>query len=165
MRLFDPSNGTLLATRTAGAAVESIGAQFCVNVNNCPDVLSAAQTVSFSISNDTTGGETVTPASVTVPAGDLQTTQVQQVQLSSPIGAGSYTVNATSNGFATDPPSVTTTVIQPAITFLNGGSAVTVATGMQTNTVSITLDTPAPAGGLTVNLASTDGTVATVDPT
>jgi hypothetical protein len=165
MRLFDSSNGTLLATRTVGAAVENIGAQFCVSVGNCPDVLSAAQTVTFSISGDTTGGETVTPASVTVPAGDLQTNQVQQVQLSSPIGAGSYTVNATSNGFATDPPSVTTTVVQPAITFLNGGSAVTVATGMQTNTVSISLDTPAPANGLTVNLASTDGTVATVDPT
>jgi hypothetical protein len=164
MQLFDPSNGVILTSRTVGSAVENIGARFCVSTNNCPAVLSAAQTVNFSISNDTSGGETVTPVSVVVPAGDLQTTQVQQVQLSSSIQAGSYTVNATSNGFASDPASVTTTVVQPAIVSINGTSALTVATGMQQN-VSVQLDTAAPSGGLVVNLASTAGTVASVDPT
>jgi hypothetical protein len=92
-----------------------------------------------------------------------QITPPVNIGLSSAGVAGAYTVNATDTGFATAGSTVVT-VNLPAISSLNFGSPLTVATGMHQQAVAIILDTPAPAGGLTVNLASTDSTAATVAP-
>ena len=177
LRLFDSNFNPVQKTRTVGGLAENLLAQVCVTVNDCSDTLTNPQTITFSISNDSTGGETVTPTSAQIPAGAFETSQIVSppgqpafaITLSSPKATGSYTVNATSGGFATDPQPVTATVILPSIVGLNCGfancsTALTVAAGMQNNNVAIFLDTPAPAGGLKVNLASTAGTVANVDP-
>jgi hypothetical protein len=110
---------------------------------------------------------TVSPTTATIPAGSRATSQIVPqvtISLSTPGLTGSYTLTATDSGFATDATPAVVTVNRPAITFLNSGSPLTVGAGMRVNFVSIALDTPAPAGGLTVNLASTDSTIATVPP-
>jgi hypothetical protein len=133
----------------------------------------AAQTINFSVT-DTTTGVGVSPAAATVQAGQYATTSppATTITLSSPTATGTYTVNVTSNGFANDPATVTVTVNLPSITALNNGSDLTVGMrmqtafpGQQTGFVNISLDTPAPAGGLTVSLQSQSSSVASVDQT
>jgi hypothetical protein len=107
--LFDANFNPVQTSRTVGRPVANLLAQLCVTSNDCSDVLTNQQTVLFSISGDTTGGETVTPTSAPIPAGDFATNQIQPpiaITLSSPKGTGSYTLN----GFATDPPPVNVTV-------------------------------------------------------
>src|SRR5260221_394010 len=67
-------------------------------------------------------------------------------------------MTASAQGFSSVPSSLVT-VNQPAITGLSAGS---VAAGMHRGGFGISLNSPAPAGGLLVNLASTDSTIATV---
>src|SRR5260221_4646599 len=67
-------------------------------------------------------------------------------------------MTASAQGFSSVPSSLVT-VNQPAITGLSAGS---VAAGMHRGGFGISLDSPAPAGGLLINLASTDSTIATV---
>ena len=108
---------------------------------------------------------TVSPTTVTLPANTLATSQIQPpvtINLSTPTQTGSYTVGVTDTDFATDATPVVVTVNQPSISSINFGSPLTMAAGMHRDSVSVQLDTPAPAGGLTVNLASTAPGVADV---
>src|SRR5262249_40137177 len=148
------------ATRTVGATPDAIGAIVCVSVSDCSDVLNAPHTITFSLDPNTTD-VTVTPSTTTVPTNASQTAQIT---LSTPGTPGSYTVIATSAEFATPASPVAVTVNQPAITSLNFNSPLSVGAGMPRDNVRIDLDTPAPAGGLTINLASTESTFATVEP-
>ena len=77
-----------------------------------------------------------------------------------PLGAGTTTVSATIPSFVTLPgASVTVTISAPVLTISN----VTVGAGLQENT-SGSLGAPAPTGGVTIRVTSSDPALALVSP-
>src|SRR5262249_40259546 len=137
-------SGSISPTRTIGAPVQTVQADFCVTQIGCTSLmtLNSAQTVSFSLSPNT-NDRTLSPTPATVQPNGFATASVT---LSSPGVVGSYTLNAsdtTDPTFAAPATAGPVTVRQPAIQFLNGGSPLTLGAGMH-QAVSIQLDTPAP---------------------
>jgi trimeric autotransporter adhesin len=94
----------------------------------------------------------VTPDSVTIPGGATTTSFTV-----TGLALGTGTVTAASPGYPTGSASITV-ITAGNITL---GSGVTLAPG-QTAPISVTLDSPAPAGGLTIALKSSDSNVATI---
>jgi hypothetical protein len=101
---------------------------------------------------------TVTPASVLIPPG--ATTPPTQPQVTG-AGIGSATISATATGYLSGAGAVTVTA--PTLAF--SGSPLTIAPGGTGNLMLNLAGGRAPAGGLTVNLSSSDATKAKVPGT
>jgi len=112
--------------------------------------------VTVSLSSSNTSAVTISPATVTIAAG--QTTPATQPNVTG-VAYGTATISASAPGFttATGPVAVTTT-----ITF--SPNPLNVPTGTS-QSFTLTLGSAAPAGGLTVNLNSSDPSIATVPTT
>ena len=125
--------------------------------------------VTFSAIDPATGGSssivtlstpTAGPASsvaVTIPAGQNVTYVTAYVTANKPTATGQYQIKASASGPASGV-SPTVTVKMPAITVQAGR----IGAGLHNDSWTLSLDSPAPAGGLVVNLSSTDPTIATV---
>jgi hypothetical protein len=136
--------------------------QFCFN-----DVLTNPLTVTFAAVDPSTGGAssivTVSPTQVTIPAGQNQTAAVQAVTLSTPSGTGTYAIVISAPGFP-NVTSSTVTVTLPHATF-SSTSTLQVGALMHRDFIGISLDSPAPQGGLTIAMTSSDPSKFTVPPT
>ena len=120
------------------------------------DYFSTSSSITFTINSATAGIETITSPVAATPG-----TYYAQTTLGTPAASGSYTITASATGF-TSATSSTVTVTPPIITV---NSAAPVGAGMyRTNGFSISLSDPAPAGGLTISLSSSNTGVATVQP-
>jgi trimeric autotransporter adhesin len=157
LSLFDlqTSQTTFSHPQTIRAFVLNSSCTFCF-----ADVLTNPLTVTFTAIDPNTGGPssivTVSPTQVTIPALGTNTGSVQTVTLSTPSATGSYAVVLSAPGL----PSVTSgtvTVTLPHVAPPNGGQTMQVAALMHRD-FSIQLDSPAPQGGLTIGLSSSDTT-------
>jgi hypothetical protein len=98
----------------------------------------------------------VTP-SVTIPAG--QTVPAQSAFVEGLAVGGPVTIMASADGFAPDAEQATVTLV------LTLTPASTSVPALRSTNMQLTLSSPAPAGGLAVNLSSDDAGIATVSPT
>jgi hypothetical protein len=133
-------------------------------------ILNADLAVTFSAIDPSTGGLSsivklsapgIQPApSVTVTMGANTATTYNSpfISAETPTGGGQYQIAASAPGVSSGS-SNTVTVNQPAITSISVG---TLGVGTHRTDSSIGLDSPAPAGGLVVNLSTTDPTIASV---
>ncbi len=117
----------------------------------------AASNVTVNLASSDSSKVSISPSSVSIAQG--QTAPASQPQVTG-VSGGSANISATASGFtsATQAVSVTT----PTLSFPGGTLAVTA--GGTANLV-LTLSTTAPAGGLTINLSSSNTSAATVPST
>ena len=114
--------------------------------------------VTVTLKSSDTSKVTVTPASVVIPPG--ATTPTTQPQVTG-AGIGLATISATATGYISGAGAVTVTA--PAMAF--AGSPLVIAIGGTGNLMLNLVGGQAPAGGLTVNLSSSDISKATVPGT
>lgn len=109
--------------------------------------------VTVSLVSSQTSRVTITPASVVIPAGQVQPSVQPQIR---GVGLGSATITATATGYgsASQTVLVTGTIALTPINFT--------ISGIGTQNLTLTLSTAAPAGGLVVTLTSSNPAVATV---
>ncbi len=156
-----------VADTTATITVKSAGQIILPNLTSVP----VGQSVSFPVSlpapapaggvtvtlssSDATKA-TVTPTTVTIAAG--QTAPATQPTLSG-VALGSTTIAASAPGYT----NATLPIAVLPVGKISLPASVTVGTN-QSSPFPITLSTPAPAGGITVALTSSDPTIATITP-
>ena len=109
--------------------------------------------VTVTLSSSTPANVTITPATVTVPAG--QTTGSFTY---SGVAAGASTLTASATGYTSATAVVTTTT-----SLISVGAIPTIAPG-QTVDLPLSLATPAPPGGITVHFTSGSPQIATITP-
>jgi hypothetical protein len=114
--------------------------------------------VTVTLKSGDTSKVTVTPASVVIPQG--ATTPTTQPQVTG-AGIGSATITAAATGYISGAGAVTVTA--PTMSFT--GSPLVIALGESVKLTLILNGGQAPAGGLTVNLSSSDTSKATVPAT
>ena len=151
------SSGTRVAI---SAQVINSGCRFC------GDVLNGTLGVGFAAidpsTNQTSSIVSLSPkpANVIIPGGGSSTANVQQVFVETPSATGTYRIDVSAaQGLATVSSAVVT-VTPPGLVALAGGP---VATHMHRDNIQLTLDSPAPTGGLTVNLKSLGAQVGVPD--
>jgi hypothetical protein len=114
----------------------------------------ATSNVTVSLTSSNTSVATISPASVTIAAGN--TTPTTQPKVTG-VNLGSVNVTASAAGY--------TAGVQPVTSIATvsySPSSLTIVGGAGTGTFKLTLSGAAPSGGLTVNLSSSDTTIATV---
>ena len=128
------------------------------------------------VARSITGTVTVSPAptsTLTVTLSSNNTSLATVSPLTITIGAGLTTGTFTLNGIAAGGPvtlQATATGYPTATTTINvTSSLISLATGLilapgQTSSLAVSLSTPAPTGGVTINFASLDTTIATITP-
>ncbi|HXS96501.1 MAG TPA: PKD domain-containing protein [Candidatus Limnocylindrales bacterium] len=116
----------------------------------------APATVTISLSSSDTSKVTVSPASVTIASG--QTTPATQPTVTG-VNLGSATISGSAAGYS---PGTAPVQVNATISFAQNLNIV-VGTGSQN--VTLTLSAAAPAGGITVNLTSSNAAAATVPAT
>src|ERR1039458_7009065 len=154
-----------LADTTASITVVALGSVIVPLNTNAPLNLPVAFPISLSGQAPTnvtvtlvssSPNVTVSPATVIIPAG--QTTPAVQPQVTG-VNFGSATITASAPGFASDSGSVLVTAslsFTPPTLTING---------IATQNLTLTLSSPAPSSGVTVNLSSSNTSVATVPAT
>ena len=109
--------------------------------------------MTVSLTSSDTSKVTITPATVTIAAG--QTTPPTQPTVTG-LTYGTATINATAPGYT-----AASSAVQVTTTMSFASQSLTI-NGIVTQNVTLTLAAPAPSGGLTVNLTSSNTSVATV---
>lgn len=166
-----PGSATILATSAgipnASASITVTGA--AAVTLPATTTVGAGQSATFAVTLTTpapNGGVTVTlsssdtskatvPASIFIAAG--ATTPATQPQVSG-VAAGASTLNATAPGYAPASGQIQVT----AATTMSFSPASVSITGTATQNIALNLSAPAPAGGVTVNLISSNTGAATV---
>ena len=115
--------------------------------------VAAPEALTVNLASGNTGKVTISPASVTIPAGQSQPAQQPQV---TGVGLGTATITASANGYGTASETVRTGA---ALSF--SPSSLTI-TGTETKNTMVTLSGPAPAGGLTVTLSASPAGIVSV---
>ena len=154
------ANATLNVTvQSAGAILvpsnTSVGlgqsATFAVTLAQAP-----ANNVTVSLASSDTSKVTISPASVIIAAG--QTAPATQPSITG-VNLGSATITASSAGYTNG---TSTVQVNANVTFTQG---ITIIMGTGPQNLTLNLSTPACAGGIVVNLSSSNTAVATVPAT
>ena len=131
-------------------------------------MLTSPLTVTFAAVDPSTGQAsgivTISPAQVTIPAGQNASNSVQTVTLNTPTGTGTYAVVLSAPGL-TSVTSSSVTVTPPSITAPNSAQTLQVGAGMHRDFIRSRLTRHAPSGGLIVSLSSADTSKFTVPAT
>jgi hypothetical protein len=109
--------------------------------------------VTVTLSSSDTSKVTISPTTVTIPAGQTQPAPQPTVTA---VNLGSATINANAPAYTAASGSVQVTGS------INFSPASLTITGLATQNLTLNLSGPAPAGGLSVNLSSSNTAVATV---
>ncbi|MBS1855790.1 MAG: hypothetical protein JST11_10520, partial [Acidobacteria bacterium] len=150
------TNVTVQSAGTIGLPANvSVGltqsAQLAVSLTPAP-----AANVTINLSSSNPSQVTVSTATVTIPAG--QTTPAAQPTVTG-VTLGSATITATASGYTTASSSVQ---VNSTVSFAGG---LTVLMGSGPQNLTLNLAVPAPSGGVTVNISSSNPAVATVPNT
>jgi trimeric autotransporter adhesin len=137
----------VLATGTSVEVGQS--AAFAVSLSTA----APAGGITIALASSDTGKVTISPSSVTIDAG--KTTPASQPQVSG-VSVGSANITASATGYSAVSQSVQVTGK------LSFAPATLTMTGFAPRNLTLNLSAPAPAGGLTVNLSSSNTNVATV---
>lgn len=115
-----------------------------------------ANPVTVNLSSSDTSKVTISPATVTIPAGQTQPATAPQV---TGVNLGTANILAVAPTFTTG-----TQPVQVTGSITLSPSNLTIS-GTSTQNLTLTLSGPAPSGGITFNLTSTNPSAATVGPT
>ena len=109
--------------------------------------------VTITLSSSNSSRVSITPSTVSIPAGQTQPSQQPQIKGNS---LGTADISASAPGYASSTQSVAVTAalsFSPATLTLSGG---------ETRNLTLNLSAPAPAGGVSISLTSNAASVATV---
>ncbi len=153
------SNGTsqvVVSLRTMALSSPSplvaVGHNFAATINLAQPAPQGGVTIALASSDGS--HVSVTPSSVTIAEGDQSATFTI-----SGLANGPATITASADGFA----SATLTITATTSSIISLGSSVVVAPGLDVG-LPLSLGKPAPAGGVTVFLSSSNAAIATVTP-
>jgi hypothetical protein len=133
------------------------GFRVWVNTPNCGYCGSVSADLTVNLAITPSNIATITP-SVIITAGTVSNSTAV---IGTPGYGGTYTVTASALGFS-DFVSAAVTVSQPSVSYFYGDSSI--GTGMQ-DTMYFFLSNPAPTGGVTFSVGSTDPSIASVPAT